>query len=69
MDTSETLPAKRERAPAEGAMASDVPSQSVDKKCRLGDHRLAFLMDKELVKEHAQRWRSDMKDKIGAQTR
>ena len=69
MDSSETLTGERERAPVEWVMDSDIPTQSVDTKCRVGDLHLAFFADKEVVKEHAQRWRSDMREKIDAQTR
>ena len=69
MDTSGTLTGKRERAPAEGAMDSHVPGQSADTKCRLGDLHPAFAMEKEEMTGHAQWRRSDMRDKIDAQTR
>ena len=52
-----------------GAAGSDIPIQSVDKKGRLGDLHLAFVTDEEVVKEHAQWWRSDMKGKIDTHTR
>ena len=48
---------------------SDVPSQSADKECRLGDLHLASVMDKAVAGEHVQRWPSDMKDKIVRRTR
>ena len=54
MDTSETLAGKRERAPAEGVMDSDIPTHSIDTKCRLGNLHFAFVMDKDVVKGHAQ---------------
>ena len=60
IDTSETLTGKREREPVERAMGSDVPMQSVEREGRLGDLHLAFVTEKEVAKEHAQRWRSDM---------
>ena len=69
MDTWETLTGKRERAPAEGALDSDIPNQSVEKICRLGDCHLAFVTDKDVAKEHARRRRSDMTEKIDTQTR
>ena len=69
MDTSETLAVKRERAPVGGVMDSAIPTQSTDKKSRLGDHPLAFVMDKEVVKGHAQWRRPEMKAKSGTQTR
>ena len=55
MDASETTAGKRERAPVEGAMDSDIPTQSIDKKSRLGcdgaqSPRPAPVMDKEVVK-------------------
>ena len=53
MDASETLTGKRERAPVEGVMDSHVPSQSVDKRCRLGDLHWASVMGKDVVKKHA----------------
>ena len=45
-DTSGTLAGKRERAPVEGAMDSDIPTQSIGKKSRLEDLHLAFAMKK-----------------------
>ena len=69
MDTSETLAGKRERAPVEGAIDSDTPTQSIDKKSRLSDLHLAFVMDEEAAKEHAQ-WRQlELKEKIDTQIR
>ena len=52
--TSETLAGQRERAPVEGVADSDIPTQSIDKKSRLEDPHLAFAMDTEVMKEHAQ---------------
>ena len=60
---------KRGRAPAEGAMDSDIPTQQIDKMSRLGELQLALVMDKEVVKEHAQWSQPEMKEKIGTQTR
>ena len=48
---------------------SDVPSLSAAEECRLGDLKLAFVMDKDVANEHAPRRRSDMREQIGAQTR
>ena len=50
-------------------MDSDTPTQSADKKGRVGDLRLAFVTDKEVVKGHACWRRWHMKEKIRAQTR
>ena len=50
-------------------MDSDVPGQSADKGCRLGDIHVASVMDKEVVEEHVQRRPSDVKDKIVTRTR
>ena len=50
-------------------MDLDVSSQSVVKKCRMGDLLLSSVADKDVVKGHAQWWRSDMKEKVDAQTR
>ena len=47
IDTSDTAAGKRKRAPAEGAMDSDVPTQSIDKKSRMGELRLALGPDTE----------------------
>ena len=69
MDTSETLTGKRERALVEGAMDSDVPSNLAEKKCRLGNLHLACVMEKNVAKENAQWWPSDMGGKIDTQTR
>ena len=69
MDSSGTLTGKRARATAERVMDSAFLSQSVDNKCRSGYLHLAFMTDKDVVEEHAQRSRSDMKGKIDAHTR
>ena len=69
MDSSETLAGKRERAPVEGVMDSDTPTQSTDKESRLGDLRLASVMDKEVVKGRALRWQPGMKEGIDTQIR
>ena len=53
MDTSETVTGKRGRASAEGAMDSDTPTQSADKKRRKGDLHLACIVDKEVAEEPA----------------
>ena len=54
MDTSETLAGRRGRAPVEGVMDSDIPTQSIGKKSQLGDPHLAFVLEKEVTGEHAQ---------------
>ena len=69
MDTSETLAAKRERAPVEEAMASDILIQPLDKKSRLADLPLAFVTDKEEVKEDVQWRQPGMEGKIGTHSR
>ena len=47
MDASDTVAGKRNRAPAEGATDSNTPTQSIDKKSRLRELRLALGMAKE----------------------
>ena len=69
MDSSETLAGKRERAPLEGVMDSETPTQSIDKRSRIGDLHLAFVMGKEVVKEHAQWRQSELEEKIDTQNR
>ena len=69
MDTSETLAGKREQPPVEGAMDSDVPTQSIDRESRLGDIRPACVMEGEVVKARAQWWRRAMKKKSDTLTR
>ena len=69
MDSSVTLAGKRQRAPAEGVMGSDIPTQSIDKRSRLGDPHLAFAIDKGVAREQAQWWQPEMKEKIDSQTR
>ena len=69
MDTSETLAGKRKRAPVEEVTDSDIPIQSTDKASRLGDLHVAFVMDEEVVKEHAQWRQTEMKEKVDTQTR
>ena len=68
-DTSETLAGKRERAPVEGVMGSDIPTQSIDKRSRRGDLDLAFAIDKEVAKGHAQWRQSETKEEIDTQAR
>ena len=69
IDTSDTVAGKRKRAPAEGAMDSDAPTQSIDKKSRMGDLHLAFASDAEVVKGRAQ-WRNpEMQGGIDTHTR
>ena len=50
-------------------MDSDISIQSADKTGTLGDLHLALVVSKEVAKERAQWRRSDVKDKIDAQTR
>ena len=50
-------------------MDSDMRTQSIGKKSRLGALHLAFVMDKEVVKENAQWRQPEMKGKIDARTR
>ena len=69
MDTAETSTGKRERAPVEKVADSDIPTQAIDKKSRLGDAHLAFVMDKQVAKEHAQWLQPEMTEKIDTQTR
>ena len=42
IDTSDTVAGKRKRAPAEGAMDSDMPTQPIGEKSRMGEIRLAL---------------------------
>ena len=53
-DTSETASGTRDRAPADGVIYSNAPTQSLAKKCRVGDLHLALVADKEVVRGHAQ---------------
>ena len=50
-------------------MNSDTPTQSVEKKSRLGELHLALVMDKEVAEDHAQEWRPETKEKIDTQAR
>ena len=50
LDTSETLAGKRDEAPADGVMDTDILTQSLEKKCRAGDFHSAFIADKVAVK-------------------
>ena len=56
---------KRERADVAGAMDSNTPTQSIDKKSRLEDPHVACAMEKEVAREREK----VMKDKIDTQTR
>ena len=69
MDTSETVRGTRERALVQAVMDSDMPTQPVDKECRVGDLHLAFVGGKIVVKGHDQWWHSDMKEKIDTLSR
>ena len=69
MDASETVSGKRGRAPAEGVMNSDIPTQWLGKKYRAGDLHLASVADKEEARGHAQWRHSDMKGEIAVQSR
>ena len=64
MDTWETVSGKRKRAPVEGAKNSDISPQSLGTECRVGDLHLPLVADKEVVKEHAQWWRFERKEKL-----
>ena len=68
MDTSETIDGKRERAPVEGAMGWDIPSQSLGRTCRVGDLHLVFVADKEAVTEHAKWWHFETMEKVDSQS-
>ena len=54
MDTSETVAGRRGRAPAQGALDSEIPIQTLQRRCRVGDSHLAFNAEEEVVKKHAQ---------------
>ena len=69
MGTSETIDRKRERAPEEGAIDSDNPTQPLGKKCRVGYPHVAFLADKEVVRGRAQWWHFEMREKVDTQPR
>ena len=45
MDAPETINGKDERAPVEGALESDIPTQSLGKKCCPGHLHMAFLAE------------------------
>ena len=53
MDTSETISGKGGRAPVDGVLGSDIPTQSPGEGCRVGDLHLAFVVGKGVVKVHA----------------
>ena len=69
MDTPETANGQRERAPVEGVVDSDIPTQSLGKKRRVGDLHLALVAAWEVVKEHAKWWHFEMGEKIDAQSK
>ena len=48
-DSSETINGKRERARVEGEMESDTSTQSLGKRCRVGDLHVASVSDKDVV--------------------
>ena len=64
VDTSETINVARGRAPVEGVMDSDVPTQSLGEKCRVGDLHFACFVGKEVVKERAPLWQLGAMGKV-----
>ena len=54
MDFSGGINGGPERATAERVMDSDIPTQSLGRKCRAGDLHVASVGDKEVAKAHAQ---------------
>ena len=67
-DVPETAAGTRDRAPVEGVMDSTIPTQSLVRKCRVGDLHLARVADKGVAQEHAQSQHFDMEEKIGTQS-
>ena len=53
MDTSVAVTGKRGRATEDVAGNSDASLGSQEKRCRVGDLRLAFVTEKEAAGEHA----------------
>ena len=53
MDTSATVAGSTGRPPADVVEYLNRSHHSQDKRCRVDASRLAFLADKEVVKEHA----------------
>ena len=50
-------------------MGSDIPALSADRTCRAGDLHAAFNTNKEVAREHAQRWHLDTEREIDTETR
>ena len=61
MDTSGTLSRKRNRAMDDAVDNSDDSHGNQVTRCRVGDLRSAFAVDKEITKEHAQRRHTELK--------
>ena len=68
-ETSETVTGSSGRAPAEGVTDSDIPTQTQQKRWRVGGPFLAAFADKEVVKELARRRHRVMKSRADSQAR
>ena len=71
-DTSGTATRKRDRAPVragEGGMDPDIPMQTQEKRCRVGDLPAAFEADREVVNGYVPWWHQEVKSRLGAQAR
>ena len=49
VDTSDTVPGERERAPAQEVIDSDIPNQTQDRRRRVDVLHVAFIAEKEIV--------------------
>ena len=61
METSVSVSGKRERPPVDVVEHQQDPTFVLDIRCRRGDFREVFVADKEVVKEHARKWNSELK--------
>ena len=61
MDTSETLPQKRNRAMEDAGNNSDGSPMTPEHRCHVGEVHLAFTVNKDIVKDHAQLRNPEMK--------
>ena len=66
MDTSETLAGKRDRALVDTVGKSEGLLRTQEKRSRVGDLYLAFVLDKEVAMEHAHWWNPALKARWNA---
>ena len=61
LDAPVTGTGERGRPPVDVVEHQQDPTFVLDIRCRRGDFREVFVADKEVVKEHARKWNSELK--------